>query len=714
MAVGNYQPLEIEPRILEFWQSNKIREKINERNKGGKPFYFLDGPPYTSGKIHLGTAWNKSLKDSLMRFKRMQGFDVFYRACYDMHGLPIEHKVEAKFGIKDKDEIPGFGVERYIEECRKFSLENMKIMNEDFQKLGVWMDFEDTYTPITVESIEAIWWLLKKAHEQRRLYKGKKPMTWCPTCATALAKHELEYEDLHEASIYFKFELKQEKNTFLIIWTTTPWTIPFNQFIMVNPELAYVKVEVENKNKKEKWIIAEVLAEHAITELCEKENYKIIETFKGNALEGKEYLHPYHKELPQQLEMKKSSPKMYTVTLTREYVDTSAGSGLVHAAAGTGVGADYEVAHTNQIVPWSEIDDNGYYLKTMGPFSGLRAKFEDKKIIDMFEQRGLIAGKEQYKHDYPHCWRCHKPAIFKTTSQWFFKVEDLKDEMIQKNRDEINWIPLSAFNAFDSWLNNLRDNSITKQRYWGTPLPVWECSNEACEYFEVLSNKNEIEVKSGIKLKDVHKPWIDEAVYKCPKCSQKKCVGEMRRVPDVMDVWIDPGCISWTALGYPKKEELFNHYFPADFILEGKDQIRGWFNVLMVCSMLGMRRISFKNVYMHGFVQDSLGRKMSKSLGNVISPEEVISKYGADTFRFYAIGGAKPMLDLNYNFEDMKLKHKNLTVVWNLHKLLIDMKESYGLDLVTLTKLHTNLEDRYILSKLHSGIKIVTEKNDQN
>ena len=692
-----YEPLKLEPEILKFWEKEKIYEKAKKKNKGKKSFYFLDGPPYTSGKVHLGTAWNKSLKDCILRYKRMTGLDVWDRAGYDMHGLPIEHKVQDKFNIKSKDDIPKFGVAKFIDECRKFSVESMHIMNQDFKRLGVWMDFDDAYMPITERSIESIWWLIKEADKKKRLYKGKRPMAWCPSCATALAKHELDYKDITETSIYFKFPLRKKNNSFLVIWTTTPWTIPFNQFIMINPEVEYVKAKVDN----ELWIVAKELAEHVIRKVAGKK-YKVIETVKGKRLEGIEYAHPYENKLIQYKEIKKQSKKAYTVILSDEYVDLSVGSGLVHAASGTGVGADYEVAHANGIKPWSELDDNGYFEESMGPFKGIRAKSEDDKIIDMFEKEGYLAGKEKYTHDYPHCWRCHSKVIFKTTQQWFFKVEDLKDDMIKEN-ENIKWVPEAGFNAFDAWLKNLRDNSITKQRFWGTPLPVWECSE--CGHYEVLATKKEIEKKAGIKIKDVHKPWIDAAEYDCTRCN-----GRMKRIPDVMDVWIDPGCASWFGLDYPQNKKLFNNLFPADFILEGIDQYRGWFNVLMVCSMLAFKKPSFKACHVHGFINDAKGRKMSKSMGNIIFPEEVTEKYGADTLRYYMIGGSQPAVDINYNFEDMKVKHKNLMILWNLHRFVLDLAKNLRKNPknIKIRKSDLGLEEKYIVSKLNSTIRKVT------
>ncbi|MDD9953138.1 MAG: isoleucine--tRNA ligase [Candidatus Woesearchaeota archaeon] len=684
----NFQ--ETQDTVKQFWEKNKIREKVKAKGKGKEQFYFLDGPPYTSGKVHIGTAWNKSLKDEIIRYKRMRGFDVWDRAGYDMHGLPIEHKVQEKHGIKHKDDIPGFGIAKFIEECRKFSVDNMKSMNKDFEDLGVWMDFENAYMPITEQSIESIWWLIKKVHEQGRLYKGKRPMTWCPTCASALAKHELEYEDITDTSIYVKFPLANDPKQFLVIWTTTPWTIPFNQFIMVNPDEEYVKAQVND----EVWIVAKELADHVIKDVAEQD-YTINETVKGNALKGTQYTHIYHELLPQYQAMKDDNKKMFTVIPSAEYVDLSAGSGLVHAASGTGVGADYEVAHANGISSWSELDDNGHFEQTMGPFAGMRAKFQDEQLVEKYTEDGHLAGIEKYKHDYPHCWRCHNKAIFKTTEQWFFKVEDLKEKMLAENK-KISWVPQAGFNAFDSWLSNLRDNSITKQRFWGTPLPVWHC--DSCEEYDVLATRKEIEEKSGVKPRDLHKPWIDEATYSCA------CGGTKTRIPDVMDVWIDPGCASWYGLEYPTEEQRFKALFPADFILEGIDQYRGWFNVLMVCSMLAFGKRSFNACYVHGFVNDTHGRKMSKSQGNYILPQEVTEKYGADATRYYMIGAANPAIDMKYNFEDLETKFKHLLVFWNMHKYILDLGPGKTSE--------PGFEEQYILSRMHSTIKTATEAMD--
>jgi len=524
-------------------------------------------------------------------------------------------------------------------------------------------------------------------------------MHWCSTCGTALAKHELEYKNVADNSIFLKFKIKNTENEYLIIWTTTPWTIPYNLGVMVNPEEDYIKAQVED----EVWIVAGKLAGVFIQGVADKQ-YKVLEEFKGEQLEGTEYIHPLYDELKEIYDnLKKEHPKVHTIVLSKEYVDTSSGSGLVHMAPGCGP-EDYEVGHKNNIPPFNNLDENGVFPKEMGKFKGMKAKIDDKKFIETFEEKGYLIESTPVEHEYAHCWRCHKPVVFRTTKQWFFKVEDLKEKMRELNK-KIKWEPDWAGNRqFDSWLDNLRDNSITRQRYWGCPVPIWRC--DKCNDYIVVGSIKELEELSKQTPEDLHIPWIDKIQIKCQKCDAM-----MKRIPDILDVWVDAGTNSWTCLDYPTETENFEKLFPADFILEGKDQIRGWFNLLFVNSMISMNKPSYKAVYMHGFVNDSQGRKMSKSLGNYILPEEVVGKYGADTLRYYSIGGANPGEDLNYNFDDMKLKHGNLMVLWNLHKLLIDLSKEVGnpakID-ETRVKNSFSIEEKYILSKLNNTIEKVT------
>ncbi len=692
-----YEPLKQEPETLEFWKKNQIHQKAQKKNEDRKHFYFLDGPPYTSGKVHLGTAWNKALKDMVLRFKRMNGFDVWDRAGYDMHGLPTAHAVEKKLGIKHKDEIPKFGVDKFVKECIKLCTDNMKEMNKDFQRLGVWMDFENAYQSIKTSFIEGEWWLIKQAHKNKRLYEGEKTMTWCPKCGTALAKHELEYQNVKDDSVFLKFQVKNKENEFLIVWTTTPWTIPFNLAIMVNPELDYVRAKVDD----EVWIVSKGLLGAFLGLISKK--YEILEEFKGEKLEGLEYINPLEDQVDFK-EIKNNHPKTHTVLLSKEYVDLSAGTGLVHTAPGCGP-EDYEVGHRNNIPPFNNLNETGVFPDNMGKYSGWIAKDDDHKFIEDFKERGILIESTEVEHDYAHCWRCKSPVIFRTTTQWFFKAEDMVEQMIEYNK-KIFWQPNWAGAAqFDAWLTNLRDNSITRQRYWGCPVPIWRC--DKCDLYDVIGSVKELQQKAKQVPEDLHKPWIDEVKYPC------KCGGTMIRIPDVLDVWVDAGTTSWTCLDYPQRTDLFQKMFPSEFILEGKDHIRGWFNILMVCSMVGMQKPSFKSVYMHGFIQDSQGRKMSKSLGNYILPEEVVDKYGADTLRYYMIGGTVPGVDINYNFEDMKVKNRNLSILWNLHNYLIQLSKELNQNPKFIAKNKLALEEKYIFSKLNSTIVKVTELFNQ-
>ena len=695
MPIQNYDAVNQEPLILEFWKKNNIYEKAREKNKGNKKFYFLDGPPYTSGKVHLGTAWNKALKDCVLRYKRMNGFDVWDRAGYDMHGLPTEQAVEKHLGLKHKDEIPSYGVANFVNACREFAISNMISMNNDFKRIGVWMDFENAYQSIQNSYMEGEWWLIKKAHENKRLYEGEKTMHWCASCSTSLAKHELIYENITDSSIFVKFPVKNKQDEFLIIWTTTPWTIPFNLGVMVNPNLDYVRAKVGN----ETWIVAKALAASLINGIVDKQ-FTVLEEFKGEKLFGVEYSHPFENEIIQFKNLKNKHNKVHTVVLSEEYVDTSSGSGLVHMAPGCGP-EDYEIGHRNEIPPFNTLTERGVFDESSGIFKGYIAKKDDMKITGELRKKGSVVAETSVDHDYAHCWRCKNPVIFRTTTQWFFRIEDLRERMRELNKS-IKWIPeFAGSRNFDNWLANLRDNGITRQRYWGTPLPVWKCKQ--CKDFVVVGSMEELRKLAGTIPDDIHKPWIDEVKIKC------ECGSYKDRIPDILDVWIDAGSASWNCLDFPRRRELFEKLYPADFILEGIDQIRGWFNLLLVASMVAMGNGSFKTVYMHGFINDAQGRKMSKSLGNYILPQEVIIEYGADTLRHYMIGGTSPGVDINYNFDDMKVKHKNLMVLWNVHKYVIESAKNLKVNPSEIKAGHKTIEEDYIFSKLNSTIRKTTE-----
>jgi isoleucyl-tRNA synthetase len=687
-----YNPNKVEKEILEYWKKKDIYKKVRASTKGNKPFYFLQGPPYTSGKLHAGHAWNNSMKDFVLRYKQMQGFDVWDRAGYDMHGIPTASKVQKELKLKTKEDIEKYGLDKFAKACMDFSTKHAKVMNEDLFRIGIWMDYENAYMPIDEEWIESVWWLIKRADEKKRLYEGKKTMTWCPTCETALAKHECEYKKVKDKSIYVKFKIKEKENEYLLIWTTTPWTIPFNLAVMVNPSVDYIRARVEG----EIWVIAKDLADSLIKEKLEKD-YTIIEEFKGKELEHMEYDPPFEDEIKDYKELKEKHNKVHTILLSKEYVTTETGTGLVHCAPGCGP-EDYEVGHRNNIPPYNEVQHNGIFKKGMGIFSGLKAKEDDNKFVEELDKKSALITTEIVEHDYAHCERSNDPVIFRTTNQWFFKVEDLKDKMLSYNK-KIHWVPETVKNSFDSWLENLRDNSITKQRFWGTPVPIWTC--ERCKGYKVVETKKELEGLSGNKLENLHRPWIDKIEFSC------KCGGKMKRIPDILDVWIDAGVASWACLHFPQRKDLFEKLFPADFILEAREQVRGWFNLLMISSIIGLDKIPFKNVYSHGMLTDVDGVKMSKSLGNVISPYEIIEKYGADTLRLY-FSQTNAGEDISFSWKELEVKKRNLMILWNTSNYLIDYCKSQNID-PTLLSEDLGLEEKYILSRLNNTIKKVTE-----
>ncbi|MEM2115965.1 MAG: isoleucine--tRNA ligase [Candidatus Woesearchaeota archaeon] len=694
--------IEIEKEIREFWEKNNIYEKAVKNNSGNNRFVYLDGPPYTNGDIHLGHAWGKALRDAIMRYKRMQGFDVYDRPGFDMHGLPIEVEVEKTLGIKSKKEIEKFGIDNFIETCKKFALDKMYPMIEQFKFMGVWMDWKNPYMTISKEYIENIWYLLKKAYLQDLLYNEKTTLTWCPRCETALAKHELEYINLKDKSIYVKFPIRNEKNTFLIIWTTTPWTLPFNLGVMVHPDFNYVKCKVKENDREEYWILAEGLSVGVITGVCGK-TFEIVERFKGQQLFEKnlKYIPPFYNW--DEVKKYENLKYAFSILLSEEYVDLSAGSGLVHCAPGCGR-EDHEVGKKYGLPAFNLVDESGNFPQ--GIFKGLKAKVDDDKFIEMLKEKNLLLAISEIEHEYPTCWRCKTPIIFRATEQWYLRVTNLKNLALSEN-EKIKWVPEWAGNrAFKAWLEGLQDWCISRQRYWGTPLPIWTCENG---HIEVIGSAEELYKKSNVMVEDLHKHILDKITFKCDKCGKL-----MRRIPDVMDVWLDSGAAPFGVFDYVNDKKFFYEHFPVDLILEGKDQIRGWFNSLMNMSIIIENKSPYKAVYMHGMINDALGRKMSKSLKNYIYPKEVFDKYGVDVFRFYAIGGTEAGENLNYNMDDVETKSRNLLIWWNVHKYLLTLLEQIPLNLKDndswLLKNYNNLDIRskYIINIIDKTIQEAT------
>ncbi len=680
-----YNPQEVETEILKFWKNKKIYEKSKKKNLDGKKFYLMDGPPYATGHIHMGTALNKILKDIIMRSRRLQGYSVFDKSGYDTHGVPIEYQIEKEIGTKSKKDIEIYGIKKFIEKCKEFATKYIGVMNSEFENLGIWMDFDNPYLTLDNKYIETIWDTFKVADEKGLLYLGKYPVHVCPRCETAVAYNEIEYAKLEDNSIYVKFPLKDKKNKFLIIMTTTAWTLPGNTGIMVNPDIEYVEAELSNG---EIWIIAKEKVSELMSAI--QTGYTIKKTIKGKELEGLKYENPLSKNL--RLKVKNG----YKVILSARYVNIEEGTGLVHAAPGHGK-EDYEVGKEYGIDMPSPVDVNGILTEEAGKYAGKKARVVDAEIIEDLEKDGFLVYKQKYTHDYPLCWRCKSPLLMLSRPQWFFKIDKIQEKILKEN-EETNWIPKYMKLRMKSWLEGISDWPISRNRYWGTPLPIWIC--DKCKEKQVIGSINELEKKSGKKIKEVHKPEIDEIKWKC------KCNGEMKRVPEVLDVWFDSGVSSWAALEYPQKQVLFKKFWPADINIEGKDQIRGWWNSQIILSEIKFNKKPFENISVHGMILDLGKRKMSKSIGNIISPQDIIKNYGRDYMRYYF---AKISKGEDFAFDEQEFKQIKQSFI------ILENVINYINNLSGSEKGSLENEDKWIISKFNSALnEIVNAYNEYN
>ncbi len=713
--------IKLEETILDFWEKEEIYSLIRKKEEGKKVWRFIDGPPYTTGSIHLGTAWNKILKDYLIKYKRMKGFKVTDTPGYDTHGLPIEVQIEKLLGIKNKQEIKKYGIDKFIKNCKEYAQERLLIMNEQFKRLGCYFwDWDNPYITFKNSYIEGIWWTLKKAYEKGLMYQFFRPLNCCPRCATALAKHEHDYKNVIDTSLFLKIKSADMDDTYFIIWTTTPWTLVANEAIMANPIAEYVKVKLEDLN--EYWILSKASVTHLISgELGYK--YKIVEEFYGEQLEGKKYIHPLLDEVPFQKELAKQSDTVHTIILSEEYVSASEGVGLVHSAPGHGP-EDFEVGVANNIPVFTPVDIKGVYTKDAGKFEGKLVFDANKEILALLKEKGTLLLTSELEHEYAHCWRCDSKLVYRATNQWFFKTESLSSDLLDKNK-EIYWIPDWAGNRwFKSWLTSLKDWCISRQRFWGIPLNVWICDNEDCGDITVIGSAKELKEIAGECPEDLHRPWIDKVTWKCKKCNK----GIKKRIPDILDVWLDSGSVMWASQEVYDGESHYDTWVPADFILEGKDQIRGWFNSLLCSAMVSTGKKNYNNCYMHGWVlRDKV--KMSKSKGTAFLPEDLINgtldqikskkSYsqikGIETFRFYCIGATQPGRDLNFSAKEYADTYKTINTIWNVY---VYANEKFGLAKFDPSKVKIDEKklsklDKWILSKTYSTIEKITELADK-
>jgi isoleucyl-tRNA synthetase len=667
-----YNAQEVEKEILDFWNKKKIYEKVKKKNAKGKKFYFIDGPPYATGHIHLGTALNKILKDIAMRSRRSQGFSVYDRPGYDTHGVPIEFQVEKEIGSKNKGDIEKYGVKKFIGKCKNFATKYIGVMNSEFKNLGVWMDWDNPYLTLDDGYIDAIWSAFKGADKKGLLYLGKYPVHVCPRCETAVAFNEIEYGKQKDTSVFVKFPLKEGKKRSLIIWTTTPWTLPGNTGVIVGPKIDYQEVEV---NSGERWIIAKDLVPELMTKL--EGGFTVKNEFKGEKMEGWKYKNPLDKNL------KVNVKNGYRVVLSGRYVTTDEGSGLVHCAPGHGK-EDYDVGMENGLDVISPIESNGLLSIEAGKYAGKKARHVDSEIIDDLEKDGNLVYSYKYEHDYPLCWRDKEPLLMFSQPQWFLRISAIQKKLLKEN-EKVEWVPSYMKLKMKAWLEGIGDWPISRDRYWGTPLPIWydEKSGERV----VVGDIDELEKLSGEKIKDIHKPEIDKIEIKSKKTGKK-----LKRVPGVLDVWFDSGVSSWAALGYPKDKKLFKRYWPADLNIEGTDQFRGWWNSQIILSQILFERKPFEAISVHGLITDLGKKKMSKSIGNITSPQDIIDSFGRDYLRYYFAKFSKGS-NFSYDEKEMRDIRKVFTILINIDRFVSQLRKKKG---------EKRVEDKWILSKFNS------------
>jgi isoleucyl-tRNA synthetase len=697
---NKYAARDLEKEIQTFWDSINAYPRSRQLRSKAREFYFVDGPPYTTGHIHLGTAWNKILKDCILRYKSMKNFFVHDRAGWDMHGLPIEVKVEEALGFTSKKDIEEYGVDRFIDKCKEFAIQHKDEMTQQFKDLGIWLNWEDPYMTLKDEYIEAAWWTLQQGFRKGLLERGKRVVNWCPRCETAIADTEVEYWDEEDPSIYIKFKVTDEDNTYIVIWTTTPWTIPANIAVAVHPGFEYSKIKAWKGYKEEILYIATDLVEHVLKQ-GRYTDYEIIERMLGEDLTRLSYEHPLVDKVPVQAQFK------HNVYLA-DFV-TAENTGCVHIAPGHGLD-DFILGVEHNMPIYCPVGPDGRYTSDAGEYKGKYVKEADEQVMFDLEERGNLLQKDMIIHRYGHCWRCKTPIIYLATQQWFLKVSDIRQDMLAEIK-KVNWYPDWAGSArFADWISGARDWCISRQRYWGIPLPIWIC--DTCGKEEVIGTVAQLQQRSGLAgYIDMHRPNVDNITLTCG------CGGTMNRIPDVFDVWFDSAVASWAILNYPHEQEDFNRLWPADFITEGHDQTRGWFYSQMGASMLAFGRAPYKSVLMHGFTLDDSGKKMSKSLGNVVSPEEIINKFGADTLRFYVLSSNAPWEDLKFNWDEVSTVSRMLNIFWNVYKfplpyMALDKFNAASLSYDTV-KLHMRPEDRWILSRVNSLIHTVEEAMEQ-
>jgi len=688
-----------EKQVEKFWRENDIFRKSMENNKEGETYTFYDGPPTANGKPHIGHVLTRVIKDMIPRYRTMKGYMVPRKAGWDTHGLPVELEVEKLLGLDGKEQIEEYGLDPFITKCKE-SVWKYKGMWEDFSgTVGFWADMDDPYVTYHDDFIESEWWALKTIWDKGLLYKGFKIVPYCPRCGTPLSSHEVAqgYKDVKERSAVARFKVKGE-DAYILAWTTTPWTLPSNVALCVNPNETYAKVKAADGYT---YYMAEALLDTVLGKLADKENgvaaYEVLETYVGKDLEYKEYEPLFDYALPI---CEKQKKKAHYVTCDN-YVTLTDGTGVVHIAPAFGeddaqVGRKYDL-------PFVQLVDGKGEMTAETDYAGVFCKKADPMILKDLEAKGLLFDAPKFEHSYPHCWRCDTPLIYYARESWFIKMTAVKEDLI-RNNNTINWIPESIGKGrFGDWLENIQDWGISRNRYWGTPLNVWECE---CGHLHSIGSREELYQMSGneaAKTVEFHRPYIDAITITCPECGK-----QMKRVPEVIDCWFDSGAMPFAQHHYPfENKELFEKQFPAQFISEAVDQTRGWFYSLLAESTLLFNKAPYENVIVLGHVQDENGQKMSKSKGNAVDPFDALETYGADAIRWYFYINSAPWLPNRFHGKAVvEGQRKFMSTLWNTYSFFVLYANIDQFDATKYTLEYDKLPvmDKWLLSKLNTVV----------
>ncbi len=696
----------LEKEQLAFWREKNVFHRSMEERKGGPTYVFFEGPPTANGKPGTHHVLARAFKDMFPRYHTMTGKYVLRKGGWDTHGLPVEIEVEKELGFKHKHEIEEYGIARYNEKCRASVFRYIQEWERLTERIAFWVDLDDAYITYKNEYIQSVWWILRQFWDKGLLYQGYKVVPYCARCGTPLSSHEVAqgYKEVADPSVFVRFAVRGQPGTYFLAWTTTPWTLPGNAALAANRRETYVVVEgpTDDGIGTERLILGKALMHKA---LKHPEAYTVVQEMKGEDLLGMHY-EPLFSFLPIEQD--------YAYVIHGDFVSMEDGSGLVHIAPAFGQD-DMEVGQANNLPTIQTVAPDGTFIDAVTPWAGMWVKKADPEIKKNLKDRGLLYKAEQYIHNYPFCWRCDTPLLYYARETWYVRATAYREKMIELN-NTINWVPEHIKTGrFGNWLEELRDWALGRERYWGTPLPVWRCDNPECDHMHCIGGVGELEALSGRDLSDLdlHRPYVDEVTFPCPKCGQ----GTMRRVPELIDVWFDSGAMGVAQWGYPyANQEMFKQQFPADYICEAVDQTRGWFYSQHAIAAMLFESVNFKNVICLGHILDENGQKMSKSKGNVVEPWSVLDKYGADAFRWYMYTAGPPGEPRRFSLELVgDVVRSFYLMLWNVYSFFVTYAnlDQFDPTLPPIPLADRDPLDRWILSELHSLVRDVTEAYEQ-